>query len=121
MEGTSDAFAAIWRKNRIAREILFLHISRNAKYISFDGLEQTNVMGTLNVNRLAVGLMAQNEPDAKKFRGVIVNTAGIEGIRGTTGQVSTAAASGAIIGEIIWICVVASMGNRCVERIPSHP
>lgn len=57
-------------------------------------------MGTLNVIRHSVELILQNELDAHQWRGVIVNTAGIEGIRGTTGQVSVAAASGAIIGTI---------------------
>lgn len=42
--------------------------------------------------------MARNAPNAHGWRGVIVNTAGIEGINGTFGQVSSAAASGAIIG-----------------------
>lgn len=60
-------------------------------------------MGTLNVNRLAVDLIARNEPDSKEFYGVIVNTAGIEGVRGTSGQAATAAASGAIIGKDLLI------------------
>lgn len=50
------------------------------------------------MNRLAVEIIGQNAPDENDLRGVIINTAGVEGIRGTLGQVSTAAASGAIIG-----------------------
>lgn len=42
--------------------------------------------------------MGKNEPDSNNLRGVIINTAGIEGIKGTTGQVVMSAASGAIIG-----------------------
>lgn len=61
---------------------------------------QTNVLGQLNVSRLAVELLAQNEPDKKNWRGVIVNTAGIEGISGAKGQANSAASSGAIIGKI---------------------
>lgn len=57
------------------------------------------MLGSLNVIRLAAELMERNEPDKNQWRGCIVNTAGVEGIRGTTGQVSTAAASGAIIGN----------------------
>lgn len=41
--------------------------------------------------------MARNEPDENGMRGVIVNTAGVEGVRSIKGQSSTAAASGAII------------------------
>lgn len=44
-------------------------------------------------------LLAQNEPDKNNWRGVIVNTAGVEGISGTKGQATSAAASGAIIGN----------------------
>lgn len=57
------------------------------------------MLGTLNVIRLSVGLMARNQPNARGCRGVIVNTAGVEGINGTFGQVSSAAASGALIGN----------------------
>lgn len=45
--------------------------------------------------------MARNDPDANGLRGVIVNTAGVEGLRGIKGQSPTAAASGAIIGKLI--------------------
>lgn len=51
------------------------------------------------MNRLAARLIAKNDPDANQWRGVIVNTAGVEGLRGTQGQVSTAAASAAVIGK----------------------
>lgn len=64
-------------------------------------LFQTNVLGTLNVCRLSVPLMARNEEDTKQWRGVIVNTAGVEGNRGSMGQVAISAASRAIIGNIL--------------------
>lgn len=57
------------------------------------------MLGTLNVTRLSAKLMARNERNVHGWRGVIVNTAGMEGINGTYGQVSSAAASGAIIGD----------------------
>lgn len=41
--------------------------------------------------------MKQNAVDEHGLRGVIINTAGIEGIRGHAGHVANAAASGAII------------------------
>lgn len=45
--------------------------------------------------------MARNEPDENGMRGVIVNTAGVEGVRGIKGQSSIAAASGAIICKFL--------------------
>lgn len=57
---------------------------------------QTNVVGTFNVIRLSVGLISKNEPDENGLRGVIVNTSGTEAFRGSLGQTSIAAASGAI-------------------------
>lgn len=53
----------------------------------------------MNIINSTVELLAQNKPDANKWRGVIVNTAGVEGIRGTKSQACTAAASGAILGN----------------------
>lgn len=47
--------------------------------------------------------MAQNAPDTNKWRGAIINTAGVEGTRGIQGQVAIAAASAAIIGMIQYI------------------
>lgn len=58
---------------------------------------KTNLIGTYNVIRASVKLMQKNEPDESGFRGVIVNTAGIEGTRGQSGQAATAAASNGII------------------------
>lgn len=57
------------------------------------------MLGHLNVNRLAAKLLVQNEPDANQWRGVIVNTAGVEGMRGVRGQTVSSAASAAIIGK----------------------
>lgn len=58
---------------------------------------QTNVFGTYNVIRAAIKLIEKNEPDENGLRGVIINTAGIEGKKGHSGQVATAAASSGII------------------------
>lgn len=49
--------------------------------------------------RLAVELMERSEADAQQWRGLIVNTAGTEGIRGAMSQAANGAASGAVIGE----------------------
>lgn len=47
--------------------------------------------------RASVKLIEKNEPDENGFRGIIVNTAGIEGIKGQSGQAAIAAASNGII------------------------
>ncbi|XP_055340596.1 3-hydroxyacyl-CoA dehydrogenase type-2-like [Paramacrobiotus metropolitanus] len=41
----------------------------------FTRIYNVNVFGTVNVARLAVGLMAKNQPDAEGQRGVIINVA----------------------------------------------
>lgn len=53
-------------------------------------------MGAFNVTRLAAGLIGKNEPDSNGLRGVVINTSGVEAFNGTSGQVATAAAGGAI-------------------------
>lgn len=58
---------------------------------------QTNVIGTYNVIRETTKLIEKNQPDKDGFRGVIVNTAGSEAIRGQSGQAAISAASNAII------------------------
>lgn len=58
-----------------------------------------NTSGTFNVTRLAAGLIGKNDPDQNNLRGIVINTAGIEGIKGTVGQAALSAASGAIIGK----------------------
>lgn len=58
---------------------------------------QTNLVGTYSVNLHSVRLIGKNEVDANGLRGVLINTAGIEGIRGHAGQSATAAASRAIM------------------------
>lgn len=41
--------------------------------------------------------MAKNEPDPNGLRGIVISTAGIEGVRGVCGQSATAAASNGIL------------------------
>ncbi|ABW12336.1 short-chain dehydrogenase/reductase SDR [Parafrankia sp. EAN1pec] len=64
---------------------------------SFVRTMEMNATGTFNISRFAAAAMAKNEPDEDGERGVIVNTASIAGLEGQTGQVSYAAAKGAIL------------------------
>ncbi|RWS16927.1 3-hydroxyacyl-CoA dehydrogenase type-2-like protein [Dinothrombium tinctorium] len=56
---------------------------------------ETNVLGMFNVNRLAAGLLAENELEGG-VKGVIINTAGASAFEGSIGQVAHSAASGAV-------------------------
>lgn len=58
---------------------------------------QTNLFGTYNVIRQTAKLISKGEPDKNGQRGVIINTAGIEGTRGDKAQVATGAASRGIV------------------------
>uniref|UniRef100_A0A0N4ZQB5 3-hydroxyacyl-CoA dehydrogenase type-2 n=1 Tax=Parastrongyloides trichosuri TaxID=131310 RepID=A0A0N4ZQB5_PARTI len=60
-----------------------------------------NVLGTLNVIRYGVQLMAENELDDQKQRGVIINTASIAAFDGQIGQVAYSASKGAIVGATL--------------------
>jgi NAD(P)-dependent dehydrogenase (short-subunit alcohol dehydrogenase family) len=57
-----------------------------------------NLLGTINVLRLAAAAMTGNEPDAGGERGVCVNTASIAAYEGQIGQTAYAASKGGIVG-----------------------
>lgn len=57
-----------------------------------------NLVGTLNVARLAAYAMSVNEPNAAGERGVIIMTASVAAFDGQIGQVPYAASKGGIVG-----------------------
>jgi 3-hydroxyacyl-CoA dehydrogenase/3-hydroxy-2-methylbutyryl-CoA dehydrogenase len=65
---------------------------------SFNKVVQINLVGTLNVIRLAVEQMVQNAPNEEGEKGVIVNTASIAAFDGQIGQAAYAASKGGIVG-----------------------
>lgn len=65
---------------------------------SFNKVIQINLVGTLNVIRLAVEQMVNNTPNAEGEKGVIVNTASIAAFDGQIGQAAYAASKGGIVG-----------------------
>lgn len=65
---------------------------------SFNKVIQINLVGTLNVIRLAVEQMVNNTPNAEGEKGVIVNTASIAAFDGQVGQAAYAASKGGIVG-----------------------
>lgn len=89
------------------------------KRIIFREIFQTKVLGTLNVNRLAVGLMKQNKPDENGLRGLIINTSGAESIATSLGQVPMVAGAGAIAAITLPLAKdLAEVGIRVVTISP---
>lgn len=57
-----------------------------------------NLLGTINVLRLAAEAMVKNTPDEHEQRGVCINTASIAGYDGQIGQTAYAASKAGVIG-----------------------
>lgn len=75
--------------------------------------------GTFNVIRLAVALMAENEPNGDGQRGVIVNTASVAAFDGQVGQAAYSASKGAIVGMTLPIARdLAGLGIRICTIAP---
>lgn len=59
---------------------------------------QVNLVGMLNMARLAAHAMCNNEPNSEGERGVIIMTASVAAYDGQVGQVSYSASKGGIVG-----------------------
>jgi NAD(P)-dependent dehydrogenase (short-subunit alcohol dehydrogenase family) len=59
---------------------------------------QVNLVGTFDVIRYAVEVMARNAPDEDGARGVVVTTASVAAFDGQIGQVAYSASKGGIVG-----------------------
>lgn len=57
-----------------------------------------NLMGTINVLRLAAEVMVDNEPDEHLQRGICINTASIAAYDGQIGQTAYAAGKAGVVG-----------------------
>lgn len=64
----------------------------------FTRVVHNNLMGTMNVVRLAAEKMIKNIPNDDGEKGVIVNTASIAAFEGQVGQVAYSASKAAIVG-----------------------
>ena len=68
---------------------------------SMDGFTKTiqvNLLGTMNVIRLASAKMLQNTPNEDGEKGLVINTASIAAFEGQIGQASYTASKAAIVG-----------------------
>ena len=65
---------------------------------SFNQVIQINLIGTMNVIRLAVDQMVNNPASNDGEKGVIINTASIAAFEGQTGQAAYASSKAGIVG-----------------------
>lgn len=80
---------------------------------------QVNLVGTFNVIRLAVEVMAQNEPGDSGERGVIVNTASVAAYDGQVGQAAYAASKGGVAAMTLPLARdLAPLGIRVMTIAP---
>jgi NAD(P)-dependent dehydrogenase (short-subunit alcohol dehydrogenase family) len=86
----------------------------------FQKLINVNLVGTLNVLRLAAVEMAKNEPDdASGDRGVIINTASIAAYEGQIGQAAYSASKGGVVSMTLPIARdLARYGIRVNTIVP---
>jgi NAD(P)-dependent dehydrogenase (short-subunit alcohol dehydrogenase family) len=86
---------------------------------SFNKVLQLNLVGTLNVIRLAVEQMINNTSNVEGEKGVIVNTASIAAFDGQIGQAAYGASKGGIVGMTLPIArECADYGIRVVTIAP---
>jgi NAD(P)-dependent dehydrogenase (short-subunit alcohol dehydrogenase family) len=86
---------------------------------SFAKVINVNLLGTINVLRVAAGAMVGNEPDVGGERGVCINTASIAAYEGQVGQVAYAASKGGVVGVTLPVArELAPKGVRVISVAP---
>jgi NAD(P)-dependent dehydrogenase (short-subunit alcohol dehydrogenase family) len=86
---------------------------------SFAKTININLLGTINVLRLAAAAMITNEPNAGGERGVCINTASVAAYDGQIGQVAYAASKGGVVGLTLPVArELAGKGVRVMTIAP---
>jgi 3-hydroxyacyl-CoA dehydrogenase/3-hydroxy-2-methylbutyryl-CoA dehydrogenase len=86
---------------------------------AFNKVLQINLVGTLNVVRLAAEQMMNNTPGEEGERGVIINSASIAAFEGQIGQVAYSASKAGIVGMTLPIArEISDYGIRIVTIAP---
>ncbi|MCX5849516.1 MAG: 3-hydroxyacyl-CoA dehydrogenase [Deltaproteobacteria bacterium] len=86
---------------------------------SFNKVLQINLVGTLNVIRLAVEQMMNNTPDEEGEKGVIINSASIAAFEGQIGQAAYSASKAGIVGMTLPIArEISDYGIRIITIAP---
>lgn len=87
--------------------------------LSFSKVMEINLIGTFNAIRLASEKMAENKPNEKGERGVIINTASVAAYDGQIGQAAYSASKGGIVGMTLPIARdLAEHGIRVMAIAP---
>ena len=90
--------------------------------MALDGFERVvrvNLVGTVNLMRLAAAAMARLKPEAGGERGVIVNTASVAAFEGQIGQIAYAASKGGVAALTLPAArELASQGIRVMAIAP---
>ncbi|MDA8125935.1 MAG: 3-hydroxyacyl-CoA dehydrogenase [Deltaproteobacteria bacterium] len=85
----------------------------------FNRVVQINLVGTLNIIRLAVEQMVKNEPNEEGEKGVIVNTSSAAAFDGQVGQAAYAASKAGVVGMTLPIArECADYGIRVMTIAP---
>ncbi len=80
---------------------------------------QVNLVGTINVLRVAAAAMSQNPPDGGLERGICINTASVAAYDGQIGQIAYAASKGGVVGVTLPAArELASKGVRVLTIAP---
>jgi NAD(P)-dependent dehydrogenase (short-subunit alcohol dehydrogenase family) len=86
---------------------------------AFNRVVQINLIGTINVIRLAASKMLANSPNADGEKGVVINTASIAAYEGQVGQAAYAASKAGVVGLTLPIArEFADYGIRVVTIAP---
>lgn len=103
----------------VARKVYNAEKKKLHSLEEFQKVMRVNVVGTFDVIRNAIPLMADKEPGSDMQRGVIINTASIAAFDGQMGQAAYSASKGAIVGMTLPLARdVARMGIRVVTIAP---
>ena len=85
----------------------------------FKTVVNINLVGTLNVTRLAAARMLENEPNDDGEKGVVINTASVAAFEGQIGQAAYSASKAGVAGMTLPIArEFASYGIRCMTIAP---
>ncbi len=85
----------------------------------FNQVIQVNLIGTMNIIRLAAEKMVQNEPNADGEKGIVINTASVAAFEGQIGQAAYTASKAGVAGMTLPIArEFADYGIRVLTIAP---
>lgn len=122
VDGTLEAFGAIHVAINCAGVVAPMKvIGKNGPMPieQFNQVIQINLIGTMNVIRLAAEKMFANEPNKDGEKGVVINTASVAAYEGQIGQAAYASSKAAVVGLTLPVArEFANYGIRVVSIAP---